>query len=88
MKEYVETLTTTRNQMIEEYFRIKAVRETFQEPMAEAAWRHDEEEYYKLNEQDREMWYKMNKLQDAINMTGNAIGHLTGTTPDTFWGKK
>lgn len=38
MKEYVETLTTTRNQMIEEYFRIKSVRETFKEPMAEAAW--------------------------------------------------
>ena len=86
MKQLIETIKNSREQLISRYYEVKNNIEVNQTGRQEARKNNDRLTYEKLEEEYFLLSAELRSTRMAVNKLGNALCHL-GVSVYTFWGE-
>lgn len=86
MKQLIETIKNSREQLISRYYEVKNNIEVNQTGRLEARKNNDPRAYEKLEDEYFLLSAEFGSTRMAVNELGNALCHL-GVSVDTFWGE-
>lgn len=86
MKQLIETIKNSREQLISRYYEVKHKAEANHIGRLAARKNHDRLTYEKLEEEYLLLTSDIVDTRMAVNELGNALCHL-GVSVDTFWGE-
>ena len=86
MKQIIETIKSSREELISRYFAIKKEIEVLKDGMKQARKLANEDTYDNLWNKRYDLSSEMTDVRIAINDLTNALNHL-GESIETFWGE-